>query len=104
MDEVNRAVKTTLWIVWPIVQENTFCCNSWMHLLIQSGMLCWLPSLRYLMSMLHKNLLWASILARKWKDKVEKYDSFRQQALQIVPELGPSFEGDHNKEEKVDSG
>jgi hypothetical protein len=38
----------------------------------------------------------ASILARKWKDRVDQCDIFRQQALQIVPELGPLFEGDYN--------
>jgi hypothetical protein len=35
----------------------------------------------------------ASILERKWQDRVAHYDSFHEQALSIVPELGPSFEG-----------
>jgi hypothetical protein len=35
-----------------------------------------------------------SILVRKWKDRVNKYDSFREQALHIVLELGPLFEGE----------
>jgi hypothetical protein len=39
----------------------------------------------------------ASILVRKWQDRVAHYDSFCEQSLSIVPELGPSFEGDHNK-------
>jgi hypothetical protein len=36
----------------------------------------------------------ASILVRKWKDRVKQYDIFREKALQIVPELGPPFEGE----------
>jgi hypothetical protein len=42
----------------------------------------------------------ASILARKWKHRVKKYNIFQHHALQIVLELGPPFEGEKIKEEK----
>jgi hypothetical protein len=39
----------------------------------------------------------ALILLRKWQDHVDQYDSFRQQVVQIVPELDPPFEGGQRK-------
>jgi hypothetical protein len=41
----------------------------------------------------------ASLLARKWQDKVGSFQEVRKWALELVPELGPSFE--EEKEEKV---
>jgi hypothetical protein len=55
----------------------------------------------------------ASLLARKWQDKVGSFQGVRKQALELVPELGPSFEEakeekaqaeEKNKEEKEDKG
>jgi hypothetical protein len=34
----------------------------------------------------------ASLLARKWRDKVGSFQEVRKRALELVPELGPSFE------------
>jgi hypothetical protein len=34
----------------------------------------------------------ASLLARKWQDKIGSFQEVRKQALELVPELGPSFE------------
>jgi hypothetical protein len=34
----------------------------------------------------------ASLLARKWHDKIGGFQEVRKQALELVPELGPSFE------------
>jgi hypothetical protein len=44
----------------------------------------------------------ASVLARKWQDKVENFQEVRKKSLELVPELGPSFEGD--KEETIQYG
>jgi hypothetical protein len=41
----------------------------------------------------------ASLLARKWQDKVEIFHGVKHRALELVPELGPSFE--EVKEEKA---
>jgi hypothetical protein len=41
----------------------------------------------------------ASLLARKWQDKVGSFQEVKKWALELVPELGPSFE--EAKEEKV---
>jgi hypothetical protein len=41
----------------------------------------------------------ASLLARKWKDKVGNFQGVKQRALELVPKLGPSFE--EVKEEKA---
>jgi hypothetical protein len=40
----------------------------------------------------------ASLLTRKWQDKVGKFQVVKQKALELVLELGPSFE--EVKEEK----
>jgi hypothetical protein len=34
----------------------------------------------------------ASLLSRKWQDKVVNFQGVRKRALELVPELGPSFE------------
>jgi len=34
----------------------------------------------------------ASLLARKWQDKDENFQGIRKRALELVPELGRSFE------------
>jgi hypothetical protein len=34
----------------------------------------------------------ASLLARKWQDKIGSFQEVRKWALELVPELGPSFE------------
>jgi hypothetical protein len=34
----------------------------------------------------------ASLLARKWQDKDDNFQGIRKRALELVPELGPSFE------------
>jgi len=44
----------------------------------------------------------ASLLARKWQDKVDNYQDVRKRALELVPELWPLFEED--KEESVQDG
>jgi hypothetical protein len=44
----------------------------------------------------------ASVLSRKWQDKVENFQEVRKKSLELVPELGPSFEG--AKEEIVQAG
>jgi hypothetical protein len=44
----------------------------------------------------------ASVLARKWQDKVENFQEVRKKSLELVPELGPSFEG--AKEEIIQDG
>jgi hypothetical protein len=36
----------------------------------------------------------ASLLARKWHDKVDNFQDVKKRALELVPELGPSFEQD----------
>jgi hypothetical protein len=41
----------------------------------------------------------ASLLTRKWQDKVGNFQGVKQKALELVPELGPSFE--EVKEEKA---
>ena len=41
----------------------------------------------------------ASLLAQKWQDKVEIFQGVKHRALELVPELGPSFE--EVKEEKA---
>jgi hypothetical protein len=33
----------------------------------------------------------ASLLARKWQDKVGNFQGVRERALELVPELGPYF-------------
>jgi hypothetical protein len=34
----------------------------------------------------------ASLLARKWQDKVENFQDLRKRSIEIIPELGSSFE------------
>ena len=34
----------------------------------------------------------ASLLARKWQDKVGSFQEVKKRVLELVPELGPSFE------------
>jgi hypothetical protein len=34
----------------------------------------------------------ASVLARKWQDKVGRFQEVRKWALELLPELSPSFE------------
>jgi hypothetical protein len=34
----------------------------------------------------------ASLLAKKWRDKIVGFQEVRKRALELVPELGPSFE------------
>jgi hypothetical protein len=55
----------------------------------------------------------ASLLARKWQDKVGSFQEVKKRALELVPELGPSFEEvekekvqseEESKEEKEDKG
>jgi hypothetical protein len=55
----------------------------------------------------------ASLLARKWQDKVGSFQEVKKWALELVPELGPSFEEaekekvqseEDSKEEKEDKG
>jgi hypothetical protein len=55
----------------------------------------------------------ASLLARKWQDKVESFQGVKHRALELVPELGPSFEEvkeekaqteEPKEEEKMDKG
>jgi len=41
----------------------------------------------------------ASLITKKWKDKVGNFQGVKQQALELVLELGPSFE--EVKEEKA---
>jgi hypothetical protein len=41
----------------------------------------------------------ASLLTQKWQDKVESFHGVKHRALELVPELGPSFE--EVKEEKA---
>jgi hypothetical protein len=43
----------------------------------------------------------ASLLSRKWQDKVGNFQGVRERALELVLELGPSFE--EAKEEKAQS-
>jgi hypothetical protein len=40
----------------------------------------------------------ASLLARKWQDKIGGFQEVRKWPLELVPELGPSFE--EEKKEK----
>jgi hypothetical protein len=44
----------------------------------------------------------ALVLARKWQEKVEKFMEVKNKALEMVPKLGPSFEGD--KVETIQDG
>jgi hypothetical protein len=55
----------------------------------------------------------ASLLVRKWQDKVGIFQGVRKRALELVPELGPSFEEakeeksqaeEQKKEKKEDNG
>jgi hypothetical protein len=54
----------------------------------------------------------ASLLSRKWKDKVGIFQEVKKRALKLVRELGPSFEEakeekmqeEKRKEEKEDKG
>jgi hypothetical protein len=55
----------------------------------------------------------ASLLARKWQDKIGSFQEVNKWALELVPELGPSFEEvekekaqaeDESKVEKEDKG
>jgi hypothetical protein len=55
----------------------------------------------------------ASLLARKWQDKVGSFQEVNKWTLELVPELGPSFEkveeekvqeGEQRKEEEEDNG
>ena len=41
----------------------------------------------------------ASLLTQKWQDKFESFHEVKHRALELVPELGPSFE--YLKEEKT---
>ena len=41
----------------------------------------------------------ASLLTQKWKDKVKIFQGVKHRSLELVPELGPSFE--EEKEEKA---
>lgn len=41
----------------------------------------------------HKNFLQVPLFLQKWKAQLDKYETVREQELQIVPELAPSFEG-----------
>jgi rubrerythrin len=34
----------------------------------------------------------ASLLSRKWQDKVDNFQEVRKRSLELIPELGPSFE------------
>jgi hypothetical protein len=42
------------------------------------------------------------LLSKKWQDKVENFQEVRKKSLELVLELGPSFEG--AKEEIVQDG
>jgi hypothetical protein len=44
----------------------------------------------------------ASLLSRKWQDKVDNFQEVRKRALELVPELGPSFEKE--KPETTEAG
>jgi hypothetical protein len=55
----------------------------------------------------------ASLLARKWQDKVGTFQGVKQRPLELVPELGPSFQKvkeeeaqteEPKEEEKKDKG
>jgi hypothetical protein len=46
----------------------------------------------------------ASLLSRKWKDKLEQFQEVREKSLELVPELGPSFEGAKEEEIKTPEG
>jgi hypothetical protein len=46
----------------------------------------------------------ASLLARKWQDKVENFQEVRKRSLELVPELGPSFEEAKEEITQVGSG
>jgi hypothetical protein len=51
-----------------------------------------------IVTMTHEFFARASILVCKWKDRVEQYDNFHHQAVHIVPDLDPPFEGEQSKE------
>jgi hypothetical protein len=44
------------------------------------------------------------LLARKWKDKLEKFQEVKEKFLELLPELGPSFEGAKVEEIKTPEG
>jgi single-stranded DNA-binding protein len=44
----------------------------------------------------------ASLLSRKWQDKVDNFQEFRKRSLKIVPMLGLSFEKE--KSQKAEAG
>jgi hypothetical protein len=46
----------------------------------------------------------ASLLARKWQDKLEQFQEIREKSLELVLELGPSFEGSKEEERKTPEG
>jgi uncharacterized coiled-coil DUF342 family protein len=46
----------------------------------------------------------ASLLARKWQDKIEHFQEIREKSLELVPELGPSFEGSKEETTRVMDG
>jgi hypothetical protein len=55
----------------------------------------------------------ASLLSRKWQDKIGSFQEFKKRALELYPKLGPSFEEaekekaqaeDETKEEKEEKG
>jgi hypothetical protein len=55
----------------------------------------------------------STLLAQKWQDKVEIFQGVKHRALEMVPELGPSFEEikeeraqteEPKEEEKMDKG
>jgi hypothetical protein len=98
MDEVNRAAKKTLWQFKPTFQEYYIMlqqldslvetkCNSLLDTKPE------VPDINVAQEFFAGTL----ILARKCQDWVAHYNSFCKQSLAIVPKLGPSFEGDHNK-------
>jgi hypothetical protein len=50
----------------------------------------------------HLFVVEAPLLSRKWQDKVDNFQEVRKRALELVPNLGPSFEED--KAEPVQVG
>jgi hypothetical protein len=46
----------------------------------------------------------ASLLARKWQDKVGSFQEVKKRALELVPELGPSFEEARERESAIRRG
>jgi hypothetical protein len=46
----------------------------------------------------------ASLLARKWQDKLEHFQEVKEKVLKLVTDLGPSFEGAKVEERKTVEG